>query len=174
MRAALWELNQLDEWQNGIPSHESALWRSQAHREAVRRGIVQCRLDELTGFKTRKTAEDAVVRMRAESRLHQQFTVSKPWTISAVHRRLLPLQLSTYYTLQHTNISYSNFVYIIMLSAAEGVSPGNIRSEYFISVTHHSSLRKLSIVVILFIAPISPSETNYCPNEWIIIIVVVT
>jgi len=103
--------------------------------------------------------------MRAESRLHQQFTVSKPWTISAVHRRLLPLQLSTYYTLQHTNISYSNFVYIIMLSAAEGVSPGNIKSEYFISVTHHSSLRKLSIVVILFIAPISPSETNYCPNE---------
>ena len=132
--------------------------------EAVRRGIVQCRLDELAGFKTRKTAEDAVVRMRAESRFDQQFTVSKPWTIGAVHRRQLPLQLSTYYTLQHTNISYSN-LYVIMLSATDGVSPGKTESKYFTSLTYHISLCKLFIVVIFFITPISPSETNYCPQE---------
>lgn len=47
---------------------------------------------ELAGFPAGPTAEDTVVRMRAESCLHQQLTVGQPRTVRAVDRQL-PRQL---------------------------------------------------------------------------------
>ena len=95
--------NELDERQNSSQSYVEVRVTTQ---RIVKRCWV-CWLDELTRFETRLTAEDAVVRVRAESRLDQQLAVGQPRTVRTVDRQLLSLQLCTRYTLHNYTVKYT-------------------------------------------------------------------